>query len=73
MQAVEGQWFVIALAICITILILVIDASLWRTYGIEYTFSRAWGYLHDRYPVSSALLLIWIGILVGHLLPAMPK
>jgi hypothetical protein len=72
MSVTEQQWFTLLLSVLITTAILVLDALLWSSFGAEVTFSRAFQFLYRRWPVTAALLFVWIGILIGHLLPARP-
>jgi hypothetical protein len=60
------------LAAGITVAILVLDALLWTIFGADATFSRVFDSAYRRWPVTSAVLFVWIGILIGHLLPARP-
>jgi len=62
----------LALAALVTAAVLALDAILWAALGAEATFSRAFYALYQRWPVTMALLLVWVGILVGHLLPTRP-
>ena len=64
--------FTLVLAVAITVAILVLDAVLWTTLGADATFSRAFEWLYRRWPVTTALLFVWVGVLVGHLLPVRP-
>jgi hypothetical protein len=68
----ETQWFTLLLAGLITAAILVLDSLLWSSFGADATFSRAFNWLYRRWPVTAAVLFVWIGILIGHLLPARP-
>lgn len=72
MTTIEQQWFTLTLAMLITAAILVLDALLWASFGPDGTFSRAFGWLFRRWPVTAALVIFWVGLLVGHLLPARP-
>ena len=66
------QWLTLALAALVTAAVLTLDALLWSALGAEATFSRAFQRAYERWPVCAALALVWLGILVGHLLPARP-
>jgi hypothetical protein len=66
----EHQWFTLLLSVLITAAILVLDALLWSSFGADATFSRAFDALYRRWPVTAAVLFVWLGILIGHLLPA---
>jgi hypothetical protein len=68
----DQQWLTLALAVLVTAAILTLDALLWSALGAEATFSRAFGRQFHRWPVCAAVALVWVGILVGHLLPARP-
>jgi hypothetical protein len=68
----EQQWFTLLLATLITAAILVLDSLLWSSFGAGATFSQAFDALYRRWPVTAAVLFVWIGILIGHLLPARP-
>jgi hypothetical protein len=68
----DYQWLTLALAALVTAAILALDAILWSALGIEATFSRTFQRVYERWPVCAALALVWVGILVGHLLPARP-
>jgi hypothetical protein len=67
------EYLTVLLAVAITIGILVLDALLWSSFGIDATFSRAFDWLYKRWPITSAVLFVWIGILIGHLLPCQPS
>ncbi len=69
MTVPEQQWLTLLLAFAITIGILVLDALLWSSFGLHATFSQTFDSLYRRWPITSALLFVWIGILIGHLLP----
>jgi hypothetical protein len=62
-------WLILALAAVITAGILALDVILWRHFGVEATFSRAVRWLFDRWPLTAAVLFVWIGIVIGHLIP----
>jgi hypothetical protein len=64
------QWLTLLLAILITAAILVLDALLYATLGANATFSYAFDAIYRRWPIVAAMLFLWIGILIGHLLPA---
>jgi hypothetical protein len=64
------EWFTVLMAALITVGILVLDALLWSVMGLDWTFSRAFNRLYQRWPIVAAMLFLWIGILIGHLLPA---
>jgi uncharacterized membrane protein YidH (DUF202 family) len=66
------QRLTLMLAALVTAGILILDAILWHTLGVDATFSRAFYRLYQRWPVTTAVLLIWIGIVIGHLLPVKP-
>jgi hypothetical protein len=68
----EPQWLTLALAVLVTAGVLVLDALLWSALGADATFSRAFYALYQRWPVTTALTLVWVGILIGHLLPTRP-
>jgi hypothetical protein len=68
----EAQWLALALACLVTAGVLTLDALLWRALGPDATFSRALAALFSRWPVALALFLLWLGIIIGHLLPARP-
>ena len=72
MTSPEQQWFTLLLAALITASILVLDSLLWSSFGADATFSRAFEWLYRRWPVATAVLFVWIGIVVGHLLPVRP-
>jgi hypothetical protein len=72
MTSVEQQWFTLLLAALITAAIVVLDALLWASFGADATFSRAFEWAFRRWPVTTAVLLVWVGLLIGHLLPARP-
>ena len=72
MITTEQQGFTLLLAALITAAILTLDALLWSSFGFEATFSRAFEGLYRRWPVTTALLFVWVGVLVGHLLPVRP-
>jgi hypothetical protein len=71
-MSTQTQWLTVALAGLVTAATLVLDALLWSLFGAEATFSRVFRLMFDRWPVVAALVLVWVGILVGHLLPARP-
>ncbi len=69
MTTSEQQWFTLLLILAITTAILVADWSIWSTIGIQATFSHAFDALYRRWPVTTAVFFLWIGVLVGHLIP----
>ncbi len=66
----EQQWFTLLLIVAITTAILIADWSIWSTLGVQATFSHAFDALYRRWPITSAVFFLWIGVLVGHLIPA---
>jgi len=68
----EQQIFTLMLAVLITLAVLALDSLLWWGLGVHLTFSRAFDWLFRRWPICAAMLFLWIGVLVGHLLPANP-
>ena len=68
----QQMWFTLLLAALITVSILVLDALLWSSFGADATFSRAFDALYRRWPVTMAILFVWVGLLIGHLLPVRP-
>jgi hypothetical protein len=72
MTVEQIQRFTLLLAALVTAAIVVLDALLWASFGADATFSRAFDSGFRRWPITTAVLLFWIGLLVGHLLPARP-
>jgi hypothetical protein len=63
-------WLTLALAALITVGVLALDALLWRCVGVEATFSRAARWAFDEWPLTAVTVFVWVGILIGHLLPS---
>ncbi len=69
MDTDNQQRFVLLLTILITCAILTLDALLWSTFGYNATLSRTFDWVYKRWPICAAIFFIWVGIVVGHLLP----
>jgi hypothetical protein len=72
MTANQQAFLAVFLAFGITVGILALDVVLWRSFGLDATFSRAFDWVYRRWPITSAVIFVWIGILIGHLLPVQP-
>ena len=63
------QRIVLACCCAVTILILAVDAILFKLVGSHATISCACVYLFDRWPVTYTIFVAWVCILIGHLMP----
>ena len=59
------------LCLCLsgTLAVLLADWLLFRTFGPDYTISWVTRGMFDRWPVTWVIFVLWIGILIGHLMP----
>lgn len=57
----------------VLILILLADYLLCMLLGHDFTISAACQVLLRRWPICFVMLILWLGVLVGHLLPCPPR
>jgi hypothetical protein len=66
----QGQ--ILTLWFCIGLSVLVAAYEHWAiaTFGLDCSISRTLADLFRRRPTAAAVFLVWVGILIGHILPA---
>lgn len=66
----QAQWVTLLFVVAVTAGAIGFDVLMIRHYGMDASISRVLRRLFTRYPVLFASVLMWLGILIGHILLA---
>lgn len=65
----QAQRLTLAFVIAITFVVLAYDILVIRAYGVEASISRVMQRFFAARPTLFVMFVIWLGVLIGHLMP----
>jgi hypothetical protein len=66
LTTVQAQWMTLFFILAVTFLVIVYDLWVIQAFGVDASISRVIQLGIERYPMSFAVLLLTVGIFIGH-------
>lgn len=67
MTPLQAQWLTLAVVVVLTAAVVGYDLAIIVAHGPDASISRVLARLFGRWPILLAVVLFWLGVLVGHL------